>query len=860
MIRACVWLLERLLPADWSDHVIGDLVEQQHRGSWWMLRQTLAALLFLRARPHRGDRMLSTFLNDMRIGARHLRRAPAFAATSVVTLGIAIGASAAIFSVIEPVLLRPLPYPHAERLAFVWERNRDGTFDNIGFETVVDLADNAKSIEHWAAIGSWEPTLGDDTPERVSGDRVSWSYFRTLGVQPAIGRDFLEEEDQQGHNGEVILSHGLWQRRFGSDSSAVGKKISVGGMPMTIVGVMPANFDNVVSPNAEIWRVLGYEPSLPFACRTCHHLRMIARMKPGASMRAAATELDQIHARLEKAYPKEYASVGAGVVPMQEEVTRGFRPALLALAGAVCLVLLIAMANVVNLQLARAVRRRDEFAIRSALGAGRGRMTQQLLAEGLVLALIGGLAGVIVARVALPVLTTYLPPDLPRLGAIHLDAGGFAAVAALVLLLSIVMAVIPGSLAANELGASLRSGRRLASGAQHITRSTLVVAEIALAAMLLAGATLVGRSLERLLGVNAGFETSHLLSLEVDAVGKKYPNAASLYAYHDRVRDAVRGVPGVASVAVTSQLPLGGNMDRFGITDVGNPPSNPEQVPSGDRYTVTQDYLATMKIPLLRGRWFTAAEAVDTMNHVVVVSQSLAQRLWPGQDALGQRIRMGESTRATRTVIGVTGDVKHSGLDANITQGFYVPERQWFFADNAITVVVRTSLEPASVAPAVRRAISAVDPSLPIIRVATMDQLIAKSTAQRRLALVLFAAFAGAAVLLAVAGIYGVLAGSVAERTREIGLRSALGATPREIVALVVRQGARLGIVGLVAGLAGGALLTKYLRTFLYGIGAGDPITLAAVIVALGAVTLAACAVPALRAVRIDPSEALRSE
>lgn len=860
-IRLSVWLVERLLPPDLADHVAGDLIEQRQRGSWWIARQTIAAVALLRPPPHHGDPVMRRFLYDMRIGARHLRRAPAFAAAAIITLGISIGASAAIFSVVEPVLLRPLPYPSPDRLAFVWERNADGTRDNVGFQTIRDLADQSTTIEQWAAIGSWEPTLGGDRPERVIGDRVSWSYFRTLGVRPALGRDFLAEEDQPGRFQEVMLSFGLWQRRFGGDSSVIGRSIPIGGTSMTIVGVMPATFDNVVSPEAEIWRVLGYAPSQPFACRTCHHLRMIARFKPGVSPGVASAELDRIHARLERAYPAEYASVGTSVVPMQREVARDYRGGLLALAGAVVLVLLIAMANVVNLQLARAVHRREEFAIRTALGAVRSRLTSQLLAEGLVLALAGGVAGLIVARIALPLLVRYLPPALPRLNAIHLDGFGFAAVAGLVLVLSLVMAVVPGSARrGGELAESLRSGRRFATAVQHLTRSSLVVVEVALAAMLLASATLVARSLVRLLDVNAGFDPSNVLSLEVGAVGPKYADASAVHAYWDRVRAAVAAVPGVASVALTNQLPLAGNVDRYGVVDPENPPPNLEAVPSGDRYAVTPEYRSTMRIPLVRGRWFTAQEARDTANHVVAVSTSLAARMWPGLDPIGRHMRVGGDDAPVRTVIGVVGDVKHTGLDATTTLGFYVPERQWLFVDNDMLVVARTSIDPASVAAAVRRAVSAIDMTLPIIRVSTMEQLIARSTAQRRLALVLFAAFAAAALLLAVAGIYGVVAGSVAERTREIGLRSALGASPGAIVQLVMRQGAMLGATGLILGLVGGAALTRYLRTFLFGIDAGDPVTLALVGLVLGAVTLAACAGPAMRAVRIDPSEALRTD
>ena len=860
MIRVCRWLLERVLPDDVSDHVIGDLIEQQDRGRLWLVRETAAALILLRAPRRRGDRMLETFLGDMRLGARMLRRSPAFTATAILTLGLSIGATAAIFSVIDPVLLRPLPYPNADRLAFVWERNRDGTRDNVGFQTIKDLADRSTSIEQWAAVGGWGPTVGDAQPEVVAGDRVSWTYFRTLGVAPAIGRDFLAEEDQPNHNLEVILSFGLWQRKFGGDSSIVGRAIPIGGTPMTVVGVMPASFDNVVTTNAKIWRVLGYAPSQPFACRTCHHLRMLVKLKPGVSANAAAAEMDGIFGTLVAAYPTQYASVGTQVVRAQDEVTRGYQPALLALAGAVVLVLLIGIANVANLQLARSVRRHEEFAIRSALGASRGRVTRQLLAEGLVLALLGGIAGAVVARLALPVLVDQLPPALPRLEAIHFDAAGFGVIASIILFLALALALAGARSDRGDLGASLRSGRRLSSGGHHAARSTLVVVEVGLATTLLVSATLVARSLLFLLGVNAGFDPSHLLTLQVSAIGPRYAVAANVVAYHDRLRDAIRAVPGVQSVALTNQVPLAGNIDMYGVLDPDNMPANPELVPSGDRYVASPEYLATMRIPILRGRAYTDADAADTVNKVTLVSAALAERLWPGQNPLGHRIKLGGPTAPPRTVIGVAGNVKHGGLDATTTLQWYAPESQWLFADNTEVIVVRTTLEPSSLVPAVRRAINAVDPTLPISAVATMDQLIEQSTAQRRLALVLFAAFAVAALLLAMAGIYGVLSGSVAERTREIGLRSALGAAPRAILTLVVSQGLRLGALGLVLGLIGSAGLTRFLRTFLFNVSENDVGARVVVVAVLGVVTLAACAIPASRAIRIDASEALRGD
>ena len=317
MIRLCVWLLERFLSDDVSDHVVGDLVEQQAKGRLWLLRETLVALVRLRASRKQGDHMVETFVGDMRLGARMLRRAPAFTVTAVLTLGLSIGATAAIFSVINPVLLRPLPYPNPDRIAFVWERNRDGTRDNVGFQTIKDIGDRAKTIDKWAAVGNWSPTIGDAEPEVVSGDRVSWTYFRVLGVSPAIGRDFLEEEDQPGNNQNVILSYGLWQRKFGGDASIVGRTIAVSGNPMTVVGIMPASFDNVVTTTAKIWRVLGYASSQPFACRTCHHLRMLVRFKPGVSHESVSAEINNIFAtaRSPRTQPNTRASVHGSSLP-----------------------------------------------------------------------------------------------------------------------------------------------------------------------------------------------------------------------------------------------------------------------------------------------------------------------------------------------------------------------------------------------------------------------------------------------------------------------------------------------------------------------------------------------------------------
>jgi putative ABC transport system permease protein len=854
-------LLDRFLPPSTADAVIGDLLER-HASGLRLWRETLVALWHLRQRTPKQVELMASFLADLRHAIRLLGRAPTFTATAVLTLGIAIGATTAIFSVANPVLIEPLPYRNPDRVMVVWERERDGSRSTVGFATIRDYTDRATTFESTAALGDWQPTVSDGTePERLQGLRVSWTYFRTLGVQPALGRDFHAEEDVSGAPRVVIISHALWQRRYGGDPGMIGKSISIGGTLMPVVGIMPEGFDDVTAPGAQIWRILGYSLTDPYACRTCRHLRMIARLKPGVTVERAQSELTRIHAAMAKEHPEDYGSPDALVAPLQREVTRQYRPALFALGAGVALMMLIAIANVANLQLARLVRRDQEFAIRTALGASSPRLARQLLTEALVIGLLGGGAGVAVAALAIPALVRQLPPALPRLGAVHLDVTALAVVGAIVIVLTIVVGLVPrrGRRMAN-IADGLRAGRRLTGTRQSALRAGLVVAELAFALMLLVGAGLLGRSVMRLLDVDKGFDATNLLTLEFNAVGPRYQTSESVWAYHDRVRDAVRAIPGVVSVGIVNQLPLGGNIDMYGVEAQDKPESDPTKIPSGDRYVVSADYLTTMRIRVIEGRAFTPAEERDTVNHVALVSQALATRLWPGESAIGKRIRQGEASRPWRTVIGVTGNVRHAGLDATQMMQFYTPERQWFFFDGQAMLVVRTRGNPTALAGSVRRAIQQIDPTQPIVKIASMDQVIAASTAQRRLALTLFACFAISAMLLAVAGIYGVLAGNVAERTREIGLRSALGATPRNILQLVVGQGARLAIIGLAAGLFGAFALTRSLRALLYGVGPNDPTTLVGATVLLLAATLAACLVPAVRAIRVDPSQAFRTD
>ena len=854
-------LLERFLPSSTADAVVGDLIERQVTGvRLW--RETLVAIWHLRDRAPKEVELMSSFVSDLRLAARLLARAPTFTAAAVLTLGIAIGATAAIFSVANPVLVQPLPYRNADRVMVVWERERHGSRSTVGFATIRDYADRTTTFESTAALGDWQPTVSEGTePERLQGLRVSSTYFRTLGVQPALGRDFRADEDVPGAQRVVIISHALWQRRFGGDPSIIGKPISIGGTPMPIVGVMPEGFDDVTTPGAQIWRVLGYAVTDPYGCRTCRHLRMIARLKPGVTVERAQSELTKVHKALVVEHPADYGSPDALVAPLQKEVTLPYRPALLALGVAVALMLVIAIANMTNLQLARIVRRGEEFAIRTALGASAPRLARQLLTEAMLIGVLGGLAGLAVAWAAIPALVRQLPPQLPRLGAIHLDLAALGVIGAIVVVLTVVVGLAPrrGRRVSN-IADGLRAGRRLTGTPQSAVRAGLVVAELAFALMLLVGAGLLARSVIRLLDVDKGFDASHLLTLEFNAVGPRYATNEDVFAYHDKVRDAVGSLPGVLSVAVVNQLPLGGNIDMYGVEAQDKPESDPTKVPSADRYVVSADYLSTMRIRVVQGRAFTAAEERDTVNRVALVSQALAARLWPGESAIGKRIRLGGPERPFRTVIGVTGNVHHAGLDATQLKQFYVPERQWFFSDDQEMLVVRTQGNPTALAAAVRRTIQQIDPAQPIVKVAAMEEVVAASTAQRRLALTLFTCFALAALLLAVAGIYGVLAGNVAERTREIGLRSALGATPGNILRLVMGQGARLAVVGLAVGLFGAFALTRSLRALLFGVGPNDPVTIAVATGLLLAAALAACLVPAVRAIRVDPSQAFRSD
>jgi putative ABC transport system permease protein len=870
-------LLEHRLRGDDGDALLGDILEKfddpavARRSrlvrAIWFWRETLIALWVFRPQssPYTsGDGRMRSFAADLRHAARLLWRAPAFTTLCIVTLALGIGAATAIFSVVNPVLIRPLPYPRPERIAMVWERNADAGRSNVGWQTFRDVADRAHTIESAAALGSWDPTLigeGGAESERLVGQRVTWQYFNVLGIQPAVGRGLIEQDDAAAAPRVVILSHRLWMRRFGGDPGVIGRMLSIDGTPHEVRGIMPATFDNVLEPQTDLWRPLRYNATQEWACRTCRHLRMVARIREGVAMETAAREVDGVMAALATENPGSYPVGGGVIVGLQSAITGAVRPVLLAIAGATLLILLIVIANVTNLQLARGLRREEEFAIRTALGAGRGRLTQQLLAEGVVLAIVAGVAGILAARLALDALLARLPGSLPRLEAIRLDAPALALAAGFTLLLGVVVGLVPAWRGrASAPFNALRGGTRTTAGSRRRARAAFVITEVALAVMLLVGAGLLARTMMKLLRVDAGFDPENLVTLQVQATGAAYPDNASLLAHHDRVRRTIAAVPGVSAVGLASQLPLSGMLDRYGIAAEDKPLANPELAPSADRYLVTADFLDAMRIPLLRGRSFTAADDDSAASPVVILSAALATEIWGTENPIGKRIRVGGPQRPWRDVIGVTGNVRHGHLDDATTQQVYLLERQWPDVNSQMVLVVRTQGDPSAMAPVIRDAVRTVDPTQPIINLATMQDIVSRSTAQRRFALLLFVAFGIVALLLASAGIYGVLAGRVAERTREIGLRTALGATPGTIIRMVMGEGVILTGIGVVLGVGGALALARFLDSLLYGVQPADPATLGGVAIVLSVVALIACLVPVTRALRIDPMAALRAE
>lgn len=807
---------------------------------------------------------METLWQDLKYGARMLAKSPAFTIVAVLTLGLGIGANTAIFSVVNTVLLRPLPYPEAERLVALWEKNAEGTAVNTSFATYADWSARNRSLEEVATLRYWSAALtGEGTAEYLPGMRVSHNFFRTLRVRPAVGRDFLPEEDRPDHNRVVIISHQLWQRRFGGRRNVVGKSITLNGAAYQIVGILPADFHPVLSKHfyetAMIWAPLGYELSQPWACRTCRHLRAIARLKLGVSLEQAESEMNTISQQLWQEYPTDYDAAGVYLTPLREQFGGPIRSALLLLLATTAILLLIACANSANLFLARASGRQQEVAIRMALGAGRGRLIRQLLTESVLLALLAGVPALLLALWGVHLLVWLSPTNVPRLDEINVDGHALGFALLLALITGCLFGLVPARRASgvNPHDALKEAGRSSAGRSRQRLGELLIVSEIALSLVLVIGAGLLLKSFVRLTGVSPGFDTANLLAVQLATVGPRYEDHASVRAFYQELLPRIRSLPGVESATIVSNLPLAGNRDMSGLLIEEKPIANPAAAPSAERYSIAPDYLQTMRIPLLRGRSFTGLDTADS-ELVVLVNETVARTIWPNQDPLGKRIKLGGLIDPWRTIVGVVGDVRHYSLDRPPTFQAYVPHTQW--TDPFMQLVVRTSSLPGSLTRPARQALWSLDEDLPVYNVATMDQLVASTLGQRRFTLFLVGLFAALACLLGAVGIYGVISYVVGQRAHEFGIRVAVGAQPGDIFRLVIGGGMKLAVAGIVIGLATALSLTHFISSLLFAVSPTDPSTFAAMSLLLLGVATVASYIPARRATRVDPLVALRYE
>lgn len=819
----------------------------------------------------RAGHFIETLWQDIRYGVRMLRKSPGFTAVAVLTLALGIGANTAIFSAVNPILFEPLPYPHSERIMMIWGIFQ-GARSQVTFFNYRELLQRNHSFEALAIFEPWQPTmLGAAEPERLEGQNVSYGYFRAFGVAPAMGRDFRPADDVYQSAPVVILGYGLWQRRFGSDRSIVGRQIRLDGSAYTVIGIMPRNFENVLDPAAEIWSPESqYNPATIKDTNTGewgNHLSIVARLRPGVTFAQAKADIDAIARTPVPDFPRpRWASLRLGFIvdSLQQDITREVKPGLLAVLGAVMLVLLIACVNVTNLLLARSAQRRSEFALRAALGAGRKRLIQQLLTESVLLALVGGALGLAVAKMLVQAVIALSPANLPRISAIGLDGNVFLFALGITTLIGLLVGLVPAVHASrSDLQTGLKESSRLASGNHQLTRRALVVAEVALALVLLVSAGLLLRSLTQLFAINPGFDASNVVTMKVQTSAQLSDSpTGNREQYFRQALENVQRVPGVQSAAFTSLLPLADN-PLNGLYGAFFEKSNGAPLGNGYglfRYVVTPDYFKTMAIPLRRGRLLEQTDSA-TAPHVTVISESLAREEFGNQDPLGQRVKIGGHPNwPWYVIVGVVGDVKQASLSGTHLDAAYITPEQSWYADPAMTLVVRARANSVSLAPAIKNAIWMADKNQPIVRIASMDSLLAATVAERRFTLILFEAFGIVALALAAIGIYGVLSGSVAERTREIGIRLALGAPRANILSLIVRQGMMLTAAGALIGIAGSLAAGRAIASQLFGVTPLDIVTYAGVVLLLAGVSVGACWLPAWRASRVDPCVTLRAE
>jgi putative ABC transport system permease protein len=800
---------------------------------------------------------------DLIFAIRNLRKTPGFALVAIITLALGVGANTAIFSVVKAVLLNQIPYRDPDRLVAIAEADPDTPRPiTVDFTTTHDWRERSRSFESMSLYHAVTLAFVEGRePDLLNGMRVNYDFFSTLGVKMAAGREFSPEEDHSSSRFELILSHALWERKFGADPNVLGRVVRLNESSFTVVGILPSNFPTLIGgDNMQIFMPLGYDLGGDSSCRGCQHLRLIARMKPGISAAQASAELNTIMAQIKGKHPSSYSPDAAvRVTPLRDQILGRVNTALWILLASVGFVLLIACVNVANLMLARASGRAKEIALRVALGAGRGRIVRQLLTESMLLAVAGGMAGIALAWLGTAAFVKFGPKEIPRLDEIHIDATVLLFSLAASLFTGVLFGLAPALRASRvDLGAAMKGLGKSTEGRSRLgMRNVLISAEFALAFVLVAGAGLLAKSFTRLMNVDPGYDPHHVLTLGAYVYGSRYQKPEVEIALYDQVMTTLRAT-GVESAAMVSTLPLNG-FDRRGIHIQDRPRANESEGPSADTYSITPDYFRVMRIPLKRGRTFTSQDRGGAPL-TAIVSESFARALWPNEDAVGKFIQLGgrDDKKPWAAIVGIVGDIHQYGLDRAPGMEAYLPLAQ--NTNFGYNMVIRTIADPQEIERVVRAAFAAADKTQPVYNVEPLEFYLRSTLAERTFTLALLAIFGVLALALASVGIYGVISYAVSLRTREFGIRMALGARKRDVLGMILRQSLTLTATGLIVGFTASLALTRLLASLLFEVSPMDLATSVAVTALLATVAIAASYIPARRATGVDPTVALRQE